>query len=60
MESLAQQALGTRATLVRAFCAPLHASTSLDSAQAVPTSITVLVAAQARAASLFVPYFGKV
>ena len=56
-ESLAQQALGTRATLVRAFRAPLHASLSLDSAQAVPTSVIVLVAAQVRAAFLFPSFF---
>ena len=46
VEGLAQQALGTRATLVRAVRNLLHGGPSLEAASSLPPSVSILLGAQ--------------
>lgn len=46
VEGLAQQALGTRARLLRAFCGPVRGGPNLDAASSAPSTVTILLAAQ--------------
>ena len=45
MEGLAQQALGTRARLLRAFRGPVLEGPNLDGASSAPSTVTILLAA---------------
>ncbi len=46
MEQLAQQALGTRARLLRAFRGPVLGGAQLDGASSAPSTVSILLAAE--------------
>ena len=46
VERLAQQALGTRAGLLRACCGPVLGGPNLDAVSSAPSTVTILLAAQ--------------
>jgi len=50
VEGLVEQALGTRAKLVRAFREPLHGGPKLEASSTSPSSASILVAAKVRTA----------